>query len=218
MVDLVRQDDSRLLPEFVRCRSRGDARGAAGAWEQLAVNNYDRVAGLVRLFRYPGGSGIVADDVEDAVQEAFLRVNAMAANFRGSSLGEFRAALRTAVSNACMDFGRPVLRHATHAGGSLDEPATEDEVGGSRYDAVIGRLSVASAARSEEVEEAESLVRWGIAQIDNDGYREALELTYLDQLSGEEIAERLQITEANVYQRRRRGLQKLEKILRDDRD
>ena len=209
--------DEELIAAFVRCRDGGDRRGRMAAWERLAVNNYDRVAGLVRVFRFPGGAPIAEDDRDDATQEAFLRVNAMAANFRGGSVGEFRAALRTAVANSCMDFGRPVLRHASHSAGSLDEPVAE-EGSASRYEPAIARMSRAEADRAAEIDEAASLVRWGIAQVDNDAYREALELTYVDQLSGEEIATRLGISEANVYQRRRRGLQKLEKILRDTRD
>jgi DNA-directed RNA polymerase specialized sigma24 family protein len=42
-----------------------------------------------------------------------------------------------------------------------------------------------------------------------------LELTDLHKLSGEEVADRLGISVANVYQRRRRGYLELERILRD---
>ena len=93
---------------------------------------------------------------------------------------------------------------------------------GSRYDGVIARLSRDAASIDEEAREdedrrreAHDLVVWGIAQVGNDGYREVLELTHLEQLSGEEIARRLQISDDNVYQRRRRGLKQLEMILRD---
>jgi RNA polymerase sigma factor (sigma-70 family) len=218
--------DEQLVAEFARARDRGDRRRALAAWEQLAVNNYDRVAQLVKLFRFPGGGAISLDDRDDATQEAFLRVSAMADNFRGVSVGEFRAAVRSAVHNSCMDFGRPVLRHARHAAGSLDEPvAIAEETGRSRYEGAIARMSAEQAAVSEEEAEEEErrtaahdLVVWGIAQVANEGYRAVLELTYVEKLSGEEIAKRLQISEDNVYQRRRRGLQKLEKILRDQRD
>jgi DNA-directed RNA polymerase specialized sigma24 family protein len=63
-------------------------------------------------------------------------------------------------------------------------------------------------------QEATALVRWGIAQVANDGYRAVLELTFIEKLDGGEIAERLGITTDNVYQRRRRGLKELERILR----
>src|SRR4051794_20123264 len=105
-------DDEQLIAEFARARDGGDRARKVGVWERLAVANYDRVAQLVKLFRFPGGGAIAIDDRADATQEAYLRVNAMAENFRGASVGEFRAALRTAVHAACMDFGRKELRHA----------------------------------------------------------------------------------------------------------
>src|SRR4029079_11953247 len=61
---------------------------------------------------------------------------------------------------------------------------------------------------------AESLARWGIAQVRNANYRAVLELTHLEQLDTAAIAARLGISIDNVYQRRRRGLTELEKILR----
>jgi len=44
-----------------------------------------------------------------------------------------------------------------------------------------------------------------------------LELTYLQQLPAEAIAEQLDLSMANLYQRRTRGLKELERILRDHR-
>ena len=40
-------------------------------------------------------------------------------------------------------------------------------------------------------------------------------MTYLKKLSGEEIADQLGISLDNVYQRRSRGMQELERILRE---
>jgi DNA-directed RNA polymerase specialized sigma24 family protein len=50
--------------------------------------------------------------------------------------------------------------------------------------------------------------------VGNAKHREVLELTYLEKLDGAAIAERLQVSADNVYQRRRRGLKELERILR----
>ncbi len=63
--------------------------------------------------------------------------------------------------------------------------------------------------------EAEQLVAWAIGEVANDNYREVLAMTYQDQLSGEQIVERLGITPDNMYARRSRGLKELERILRD---
>lgn len=227
MAELTRRagrSDEELVAAFARARDGGDRRRRLELWQELAVNQLDRVRSMVASFRFDGGGSIAADDREDAVQEAFLRVNAMAENFRGATIGEFRVAVRTAVTNACLDFGRATLRHEKRRGGSLDEPASEDG-SGSRYEAAVARHSGEQEAAAREAErdeerraEEQSLVRAAIARVDNEGYRAVLELTFVDQLSGAGIATRLGITEANVYQRRRRGLQKLEKILRDERD
>jgi len=205
----------------VRSRDRGqrDLR----LWEDLAVLEYDRVRAQVRAFRFPGGSFLPVDDHYVATQEAWLRVVALGRNFAGSTLFELRAALRTTVVHACMDFGQRKLRRERHAAGSLDEPS-RDGVSGSRYDAAVAARSRELAAieadedaRQEEREDARKLVAWALEQMKNEGHREVLRLTVLEGLSGDEVAQRLGITTDNVYQRRRRGLKTLETIFRDHR-
>src|SRR5436305_822821 len=66
-------------------------------------------------------------------------------------------------------------------------------------------------------QQAEGLVAWGISRITNDKHREVLELTLLQKLSTPEVTQRLDITADNLYQRRKRGLLELERILRDSR-
>ena len=122
----------------------------------------------------------------------------MGANFRESALGQFRAALRQCVGNACMDFGRKELRHEQHAAGSLDERyGPGDEAG--PYDAAIARHSLerggarrrAGRRREHAAPRRTSLVAWAIAQVENDSYREVLEMTYIQRLAADEIADRL---------------------------
>jgi RNA polymerase sigma factor (sigma-70 family) len=215
--------DDELIRRYVDHRDRGDREGAAELWEQLALRNYDRVVQLVKAFRFDGGGGLAPDDVPDAGQEAYLRVVAMGANFRESHIGQFRAALLRCVQNACLDFGRKALRHDKHAGGSLDERYDGDAEAGP-YDAAIARHSLEREALQAETDadddsyhQAQELVAWAIAQVENENYRAVLELTYVERLSGEEIAERLGISHDNVYARRSRGLKRLEEILRDHR-
>ncbi|MGI8674243.1 MAG: RNA polymerase sigma factor [Thermoleophilaceae bacterium] len=187
------------------------------------VRNFDRVKQLVTVFRFPGGARLPTDDLLDATNEAFIRANAMGPGFRGAAIGQFRAALSRCVHHSCMDYGRRELRHDRHTAGSLDERYEGAEEAGP-YDAVIGRHSLereALAAESEADEdfrrESHDLVAWGIAQMENDNYRAVLEPTYLEGLSGDAIAERLDISPDNVYARRSRGVKQLEGILRDHR-
>jgi RNA polymerase sigma factor (sigma-70 family) len=214
------EPDHLLLRRYAVARDRGRDAEAARAWERLTENNFDRVKLLCRGFRFPGGTGLPPDEAGSAASEAYRRVIAMGASFRERELGQFRAAVVRVVHNTCMDFGRKELRHARHAAGSLDstwEPGGE----GGPYDAALAAYDAELRARADDAlreeqsrQEAESLVRWAIGHVPNDNYRAVLELTYVDKLDGAAIAKRLAISPENVYQRRRRGVKELERILR----
>ena len=218
------EPDHVLLGKFVDAHERGDLSAAGEYWERLAVNNFDRVRNTVKGFRFsPGGPGIPPDEQGSAASEAFLRVIAMSAAFRKRETGRFYAALTTCVENACRDFGRKELRHARRSAGSIDRTYEPDGNAGpydaalAAYDADLRRHSQEALEAEAERQHAERLVAWAIARIKNDNYREVLELTYLEKLSGDAIAERLGISTENVYQRRRRGILELERILREHR-
>jgi RNA polymerase sigma factor (sigma-70 family) len=214
------EPDHLLLRRYVVARDRGRDAEAAQTWERLTENNFDRIKVLCKGFRFPGGTGLPPDEAGSAASEAYLRVIAMGASFRERELGQFRAAVVRVVHNTCMDFGRKELRHAKHAAGSLDstwEPGGE----GGPYDAALAAYDAALRSRADDAlreeqsrQEAESLVRWAIGRVRNNNYRAVLELTYIDKLDGAAIAERLAISPENVYQRRRRGVKELERILR----
>jgi RNA polymerase sigma factor (sigma-70 family) len=218
---MANEPDHLLLRRYVVARERGRTAETAQIWERLTENNFDRITMLCRAFRFPGGGpGLPPDEVGSAASEAYLRVVAMGANFRERELGQFRAAVARTVHNTCMDYGRRELRHKRHAAGSLDSTWEPDGEGGP-YDAVLAAYDADLRARADEAlreeasrREAEGLVRWAIGRVGNDNYRAVLELTYIEKLDAAAIAERLNITPDNVYQRRRRGVKELEKILR----
>jgi RNA polymerase sigma factor (sigma-70 family) len=216
------EPDHVLLGRFVDAHERGDLAAAAEYWERLAVNNFDRVKNTVKGFRFSaGGPGIPADERGSAASEAFLRVMAMSAVFRKRELGRFYAALATCVENACRDFGRKEFRHQKRSKGSLDQSYEPDGEAGpydaalAAYDADLRRQTQDALEAEADRQDAERLVAWGIAQITNDNYREVLELTYLEKLPGQAIADRLGIKNDNVYKRRERGILELERILRE---
>ncbi len=218
------EPDHVLLGKFVDAHERGDLAEAAEYWERLAVNNFDRVKNIVKGFRFsPGGKGLPPDEHGSAASEAYLRVIAMSAGFRKREAGRFYAALVTCVENSCRDFGRKEFRHQRRAGGSFDQTYEPDGTSGpfdaalAAYDADLRRQTDEALQDEADRQEAESLVAWAIAQVKNTKYREALELTYLEMLSAEEIVDRLGITMDNLYQRRSRGVRELERILRDHR-
>ncbi|HEV2786896.1 MAG TPA: sigma factor-like helix-turn-helix DNA-binding protein [Solirubrobacteraceae bacterium] len=208
------------MSRFVAAQERGDAAEAAQLWERLAITNFDRVMQIVKAFRFSPGRRLPADEVGSAATEAYLRVISMGARFRKREPGSYYAALHSCVQNACMDYGRKELRHQKRSAGSLDqrfEPAGEsgpfDRVLAA-YDADRRRQTEEALEAERERQEAEGLVAWALGQVNNDNYREVLEMTYLQQLPAEAIAEQLEITMANLYQRRSRGQRELEKILR----
>ena len=216
------QPDHLLLSHYVDARERGELELARSLWEQLAVNNFDRVKQIVKAFRFsPGGRGLPDHEWGSAASEAYIRVIAMGASFRHREVGRFYAALVTCVQNSCKDFGRKELRHDKRAAGSVDARFEPDGEAGP-YDKALAahdeylREQVGDALRAEHSRvEAEQLVAWGISQVANDNYREVLEMTWLQKLPAEEIADRLGISMENVYARRSRGGKELEKILRD---
>ena len=216
------RSDQSLLHAYASARGRGDEAAAVVAWEQLVVNNWDRVKQSVKLFRFsPGGPCLPEDEHGSAASAAYLRVIAMGANFHKREIGAFYAALHQCVQNSCKDYGRKELRHTKRAAGSLDATYEPDGKTGrydralADYDADLRERSRVAVRAERDALEAEQLVRWGIAQIPNDNYRAVLELTYGDApLKGDEIAAQLGIKAENVYQRRLRGGKELEKILR----
>lgn len=215
------EPDHVLLSKFVAAQERGDRAGAAALWEQLAVNNFDRVKQIVKAFQFSPGKRLPEHEHGSAATEAYLRVISMGANFRKREPGRYYAALYTCVQNACLDYGRKELRHQKRSKGSFDERFEPDGEGGP-FDKVLAaydadrRREVDDAAEFEVGrQEAEGLVAWAISQVGNDNYREVLEMTYLQQLPADAIVEQLGITMDNLYQRRSRGLKELERILHD---
>ena len=218
------QPDHLLLRRYVAARECGDAKAARRLWEELAVNNFDRVQQIVKTFRFsPGGPGIPEHERGSAASEAYIRVVAMGANFRSREAGRYYAALVTCVQNSCRDFGRKELRHEKQSAGSVDktyEPGGDAgpfDAALAAYDAELRERSVDAVEEELERLEAEHLVGWAINQVSNDNYREVLQMTYQQQIPAEEIAERLGISMDNVYARRSRGLKEVETILRDSR-
>jgi RNA polymerase sigma factor (sigma-70 family) len=220
--DLAHLPVHELLRRFARLRADGDA-SMPVVWEALVIKTFDRVQQSVKSFRFPGGERLRDDERNDAVQEAYFRLKDMGETFAGTTEGAYYAALGTCVWYACMDFGRAELRHERKVRGSIDEPAF-DEGDRGRFDDALDQDAHRREAETRDKIESElraqhdhDLVQWGVSQIDNAKYRETLELTVFERLDGDTIAARLDITSANVYQRRRRALEKLEEVLRDRR-
>src|SRR3712207_2169981 len=134
---MTHEPDHLLLRRYAVARDRGDTALARELWEQLVVNNFDRVRQIVKAFRFsPGGRGLPEHEWGSAASEAYLRVVAMGAGFHGREAGQFYAALFQCVQNSCKDYGRKELRHQKRVAGSIDQTFDPDGETGP-YDAAL---------------------------------------------------------------------------------
>lgn len=195
----------RALRRFVRARTARDGDAMKFAWEQFVLAELPRIRGLVTFFRHaalPDGR-IPRHDHDVVVTNVFLRLRDQL-KLEGASIGEARACVRNAVSWACLDYMRQHVREDRRRGGSID---THDERDGAASGApprtvepVTGPELVPDQALGADVTAA-------LRRVD-DNKREVVVLS-LAGYDADEIATRLGLTRANVYQLRRRGYAQL---------
>jgi RNA polymerase sigma factor (sigma-70 family) len=212
-----------LLRLVVNCREstdRSQRKRARKAWEMLVATDFDRVRGLVATFRFPKKPSVVIarDSIDDVVQLAFERLAKMFGTFRGTELRSYRAAMRTCVTYACMDYSRKEMEHEKGIGGSLDEEITDGEGGTrGRFDPEIAKQERERIVLQEQMERAEEQNAhiWSrLEELDGDR-RVVLEMTR-DGCSTEDIMARTGKSRDNVYKLRERGLKDLRDLLDGD--
>ena len=82
------EPDHLLLNRYCDARDDGEPELARARWEQLAVNNFDRIKQIVKAFRFsPGGPRLPDHEWGSAASEAYLRVISMGASFRHREVG-----------------------------------------------------------------------------------------------------------------------------------
>jgi RNA polymerase sigma factor (sigma-70 family) len=216
-LDRLSQDE--LLRLVVICRDKHTGRARA-AWTNLITLDIDRVRGIAATFRlreYPGVR-VARDDVEDVTQKAYIRLLKMLGTFRGTTEGEYRAAMRTCIGRECQDHLRDVMKREMREAGSVDEVVTDKEGKGRlKFDPEIAKKEQERIDDQEARErqlELQRKVRDAIESLDGNR-RRVLELD-LERCPTAQIANELSTSEANVYQLRRRALQQLRKILDGD--
>jgi RNA polymerase sigma factor (sigma-70 family) len=205
--------DEELVRLFAHARDRGDRDRAVQLWEQIVINNADRVTAWVATWRYPGSGDRVQEvDRDEAISRALWKVGRkMVDTFQGDTLPELCAAINRAVDFACRDTLRHVATYEKHHAGSLDEPAGEGSAL-SRYEEEL-----ADGGGFEEIERAEerdataARLRRALQQLPHT-QRQVFEMT-LDSKSVPQIAAALDTSENNVHQLRSRGMKKLKEVL-----
>jgi RNA polymerase sigma factor (sigma-70 family) len=204
------------IRRFVLARDAGDAAGAALLWERLVVDHKDRVRVWVAAWSHPGnGQRLPAAEYDDATQRALIAATLnMLRTFRGSSAGELRAALRTCTEYAAHNHWRAWVRHARHAAGSIDEPLPGGEGGAGRFDRELAADELQRRLAEEGRRDLVDLLDDAIARVPSENQRRLLAMDRLG-VPDSEIAEVLDVSIANVYKLRERGLKKLKEVLGD---
>jgi RNA polymerase sigma factor (sigma-70 family) len=212
--------DEELVADFLRLRESDPARADALWWE-LVGRAFDRVRTTVATFRWsPQGHDlrIDASERDDVVAKALIRLHGAGRNFTGPNLAVFRVYTVSTVKHTCMDHLRQTMNREKHERGSMDERLEESDERGP-LDAVLGRIAEIEADEGHERLEADWVVYEALGRVDNDGYREVLQMT-LDGMPDSEIAAQLALEINNVQARRSRGLkalrEKLREVLGDD--
>lgn len=221
--DIPTSEFDRLRPEQLielvalgRVTDNGsDKQRARTAWEALVLGEFDRVRQLVKAFEFPGKPGvrIPRDQVDDAVQESFMRLFKMLANFAGSSVGEFHGALRTCVQHTCMDYCRKEMRIDKGLAGSLDETVdSEDGSERGRFDHATGKQEREQLDARDAASDYVDRIAEALESIDSEDMQTVLAMTW-EGASVAQIADELDTSADNVYQLRCRGMKKLDAAL-----
>jgi RNA polymerase sigma factor (sigma-70 family) len=197
--------DEELLRRFVACREAGDGDGALHWWGRLVEAKFD----LVRLLvdRRAGRYGLSHDEREEAVQAALVKLwKNMVRTFHGTTMGEWVNSTKTLVETTCMDVQRKAAKQTAREGSfDVADPET------SNPDWKGAAKAHEAYRRDVEKAEAEGFVAWALPQIGDDRRRLVLERT-LDGVPAEDIAAELDVSMANLYAIRSRGLKDLRKL------
>jgi DNA-directed RNA polymerase specialized sigma24 family protein len=204
----VSKPDEEHLRRFLKARARGDAAGMRRWWDELVVDVFDRMDGLVAATH----KGRLDDEEHElAVQRALIKFSQnLVTTFAGTSMGELVNATKTLARGVCIDVQEESIRRRRRHGVSLDDDRRAD---GEDGPAPQG-WELAEAHRRLDAEErgrdARDFLDWALPRL-NDNRRRVLELT-LEGVELPEICAELGIERDNAYQRRSRGLRDLSKL------
>lgn len=202
----VGRHDNEHLRRFVAAREAGDAVEMRRWWEEIVTSLQDRVDGIVATTH----RGRLDDqEHESAVELALVRIGTRLMNtFAGASMGELVNATCTLAHGICIDVQRTSISERERSrslDGGWDADAEDRPSLSWEADEAWARLD-----RLERSADVTAFLDWGMPQV-SDTHRAVLELTFHGATVAEICAE-LDISEANVHQRRSRGMKDLVKL------
>lgn len=199
--------EAEHLRRFLDARARGDAAAMRRWWEEVVIDLYDRVDGLV-VAAHRGR--LDAREHEAAVALSLGRISErLIHSFSGTSMGELVNATATLARGICIDVQRASVRRHRHEGPSLDAgwdaDAEDRPIPSWEGDEATRRFEAADRGT-----EARAFLDWALPQL-QERRRAVVELT----LHGAELPEimrALGVSRDNAYQLRSRGLKDLKQL------
>jgi len=180
--------------EIVRRVLKGDV----NAFESLLIRYKDTVLKIIKKH-------VPYNDVEETIQNVFLRTYQSLPSFRGES--GFKQWLSSIAVRTCYDFWRKTYRSREVPMSVLTEKHQN------WLEQVITEQSEQAINEKGSQNEARELLDWALGRLSAED-RMVMELVYLEGLSGKEAADLLGWSVANVKVRCFRSRKKLEKILK----
>ena len=180
--------------EIVRRVLKGDV----NAFESLLIRYKDTVLKIIKKH-------VPYNDVEETIQNVFLRTYQSLPSFRGES--GFKQWLSSIAVRTCYDFWRKTYRSREVPMSVLTEKHQN------WLEQVITEQSEQAINEKGSQNEARELLDWALERLSAED-RMVMELVYLEGLSGKEAADLLGWSVANVKVRCFRSRKKLEKILK----
>ncbi|MEW6265154.1 MAG: RNA polymerase sigma factor [Thermodesulfobacteriota bacterium] len=172
--------------------------GNVNAFETLLRRYQDLAWAIVKRH-------VPANDVEDTVQNAFIRAFQSLPTYKGRG-GGFKSWLSAITVRTCYDYWRNVYRLKEVPLSSITESHRK------WLDQVIAEESEQALLEKGSSAEAREVLDWALARMSAED-RMVIELVYLEGLSGKEAAKLLGWSVTNVKVRAFRCRKKLEKTL-----
>jgi RNA polymerase sigma factor (sigma-70 family) len=212
----VKLREEEIVRQFRAAKDRGDEDEAWRCWQKLVELNFDRVLGFVKAESH---GRLNHREREDALDNALDRIlHQLIHSFRGTSIGEWRCAVRSAVRFACLDAQEAAVDRSSK---ETSLQAAEGVSGGgderqSMHPELTEALLDHHAERESREEDAAVLAdgraffEWALPQLP----KRERDVIWLDSLGVPvpEIQQRLGISRDNVYTSRHRALKSLAKL------
>jgi len=206
-----------LLRQVAAARAEDRLDTVQREWHAVVVRATPRIRAVVKSFSFPGQANvrIHPDEVDDVVHEALIRaMRRMDKTLQTTNEKAFLAAMGTCAFNECRDRCRSRLVHEKRSAGNLGDPARgakgDDER--TKHDDALYRLAEQQRLDDDAAHEARDRVQRALARIENPVRRKVLELLEAG-YKVPEVAEALNLSPANVYQHRSRGLTELRGLM-----